>query len=393
MKDSNMIILPSGRQLQRYKNTVEQSPGLKTDMLRWMHQAAVKGNVTAAGRKGGIMHDEMKIQSDLVMRKAGTDIMLSGWVDTGEEAFNWSLLKSGEMSRKLASHVLQVTFLGYTGFRFPLVHFPTDCVTASELHIITWNVISELQTWGFTVDYIMQDGGEQNREFMNMHYSGNPVDHKFLCKNIVDPSRQIALVQDFSHNLKKLRNGVLNSGIGQKNTRYLLHKGKPIVWAQWIKAVQWDRDSNPRRVHYKLTDSHLYPNSAEKMRNHLAEEMMDEDMLHLMQLYQATLIDGSVLDGALALLKNSSILIRVFRDRRGISSVSDGRLHELRSVLKWFTEWENDVKSSGVASAQRGKSLPSQQCLDDIKSLLMTFEVIVGIHLSDCPSSSIVPAR
>ena len=35
LKDSNMMILPSGRQLQRYKNAVPQSSGLSTAMLHW----------------------------------------------------------------------------------------------------------------------------------------------------------------------------------------------------------------------------------------------------------------------------------------------------------------------------------------------------------------------
>ncbi len=89
------------------------------------------------------MHDEMKLQEDLVMRKDGVDMKLIGWVETGEERFDLSLLKTGQLGQKLASHVLQVTFLGYTGFRFPLIHYPIDCVSASELHIIVWGAISQ----------------------------------------------------------------------------------------------------------------------------------------------------------------------------------------------------------------------------------------------------------
>jgi hypothetical protein len=112
----------------------------------------------------------------------------------------------------------------------------------------------------------------------------------------------------------------------------MMYHDKPIVWDQWIKAAQWDRTSNPRRVHHRITDSHLYPNPAEKMRNHLAEDMMGEDMLHLMKLYQATLVDGTVLDGAVALLENSTVLVGIFRDKRGISSVNDNRLRDFFGV-------------------------------------------------------------
>ena len=49
--------------------------------------------------------------------------------------------------------------------------------------------------------------------------------------------------------------------------------------------IQWDRSSNPRRVNHRVADAHLFPNPAEKMRNHLAEDMIEEDMLHLMKIY------------------------------------------------------------------------------------------------------------
>ena len=206
MKDSSILLLPSGRQLQRYKNNVPQSPGLSRDMLHWMYQSAQKVKLTDAGRHGGLIHDEIKIQEDLVLKKDGSDVKLSGWVDTGEEAFNLSLLKSNGQTRKLATHVLQISFLGYTGFRFPLVHYPTDGIKASELHVIIWDIISELMCWNFNVDFILQDGGEQNREFMLMHFNSNPINDRFLCVQIANPDRKLAMFQDYSHNLKKLRN-------------------------------------------------------------------------------------------------------------------------------------------------------------------------------------------
>ena len=41
------------------------------------------------------------------------------------------------------------------------------------------------------------------------------------------------------------------------------------------------------------SDQHLYPNSSEKMRNHLAEDMLNEDFLYLMEAFQSDLNDGS----------------------------------------------------------------------------------------------------
>ncbi|XP_052065893.1 uncharacterized protein LOC127705600 [Mytilus californianus] len=139
-------------------------------------------------------------------------------------------LDGKQSSRKLATDVLQITFLGYTGFRFPIAHFQTDGVKASELYIIIWYLISQLQSLGFIVDFIMQDGGRQNREFTKLHFT----------------------------------------------------------------------------------------DTADKMRNHLAEKVLNEDMLQLMKSYQNSLINGDVLNSAIDLLQQTSKLITALRHPQNI---------------------------------------------------------------------------
>jgi hypothetical protein len=75
--------------------------------------------------------------------------------------------------------------------------------------------------------------------------------------------------------MKKLRNAVLKSGETKgQHTRKMVHQDNPIVW---INAVEWDRNVNSQPFHFNVTDTHLYPNGSEKMRNQLAEQMLDED--------------------------------------------------------------------------------------------------------------------
>lgn len=59
----------------------------------------------------------------------------------------------------------------------------------------------------------------------------------------------------------------------------------PVVWNQWLDAARWDEE----------THSYLHPNSSEKMRNHLAEEILDLNMLNLMQNYKQSLKNGNIL--------------------------------------------------------------------------------------------------
>lgn len=95
---------------------------------------------------------------------------LVGFMDTGDEAESLRTVKEQEVKQSLASEVLQISFLGYTGFRFPIAHYPTGGVTAAELYVIVWDVVSNLQSWGCTTNYILQDGGNQNRQFMKLYF-------------------------------------------------------------------------------------------------------------------------------------------------------------------------------------------------------------------------------
>lgn len=58
-----------------------------------------------------------------------------------------------------------------------------------------------------------------------------------------------------------------------------------------------------RPLCHKITDQHLYPNSSEKIRNHLAEAMLYEDSLYFKKVFQLDLNDGSHLDSSIQLLK------------------------------------------------------------------------------------------
>ena len=77
--------------------------------------------------------------------------------------------------------------------------------------------------------------------------------------------------------------------------------GKCIVWEHWEQAAKWDRETNSRRIHRKITTEHLNPDGPQKMRNSLAEEMLDNDMLYLMTSYRNSFESN----GANTLMKRS----------------------------------------------------------------------------------------
>ena len=80
--------------------------------------------------------------------------------------------------------MLQFVFLGHTGFRFPLAHWPTKEVDPATLYIHFWKSVYWLLQGGFSVHYCCCDGGSTNRSFIKLHFSGkDPCAEKFTTVN------------------------------------------------------------------------------------------------------------------------------------------------------------------------------------------------------------------
>ena len=62
LKSSGMMVLPSSRLLQMYKNSVKQERGLNQEVFKLMRQETNKRKIGLMGCTGGIMSDEMLIQ-------------------------------------------------------------------------------------------------------------------------------------------------------------------------------------------------------------------------------------------------------------------------------------------------------------------------------------------
>ena len=61
--------------------------------------------------------------------------------------------------------------------------------------------------------------------------------------------------------------------------------GSRILWDHWEDTVRWDMEHNIIRVNHRLTEEHVSLDSAAKMRNKLAFEVLNKDMLHLMEVH------------------------------------------------------------------------------------------------------------
>ena len=380
LRDSGLVYLPSANLLQRYKNCLSQSPGLNENMLLWMFKEAERLQID---RKGGLILDEMAIQDDLNMSFSEGQNMVDGLVDLGKFAHDMNFLNTKKNDLKLATHVLQFMFLSYDGFRFPFAYFPSVGANAPELYVTVWEAVRKLSGYEFDIDYVCIDGASNNRALQMMHFDdkGDARAKQFSATNPYGTPSSVTFIMDYSHNIKKLRNNVYSSraGPGNDSKRLLQKDNKFITWDHWIRAFNWDKLKNPVRVHPKLTNDHLFLSKSAKMRNHLAEDVLDEDMLHLMQQYQLslTVTAASELDQTIKLLKLTSKVIALFRDRRPLTDLSDPRLQCLGELEAWLDQWSESVSEINDKSAsEKNKMFISKETYSDLLSMCLGFTAI-----------------
>ncbi|XP_070556109.1 uncharacterized protein [Ptychodera flava] len=401
LKSSGMLLLPSGRLLSMYKNCVGHSPGFNDTLLQWMVKEAENMKLSDDGLNGGIILDEMAIQEDLQLKFHNGEAEVVGLVCLGDENNDMQTLISGQDIAVTATHVLQMVYLGNTGFRFPFAHWPTKEVDPATLYVNFWNAVKWLRKGGFNVTYCCLDGGQANRSFVQMHFKGKDiVKEKFTTKNPFTHEPMVFYMDPW-HNFKKIRNGIEKSSQAGKTARTLQNGDGHILWKYWKSAYTFDQETHSLPLHHKLTPDHFDLTPATRMRNHLAEHVLNKDMLYLMKEFKkhrqtqgASSSECRDLDAVILLLSHTSKLITNFTDWRPIHSTLDERLVDNDRTLQYFKEWEEAVYSLvGVSAAQKNKMLLSDKARFDITSMVLGFREICLISASKHPGSGIVAAR
>lgn len=68
-----------------------------------------------------------------------------------------------------------------------------------------------------------------------------------------------------------------------KKPRCLTVGGKTILSSQFIDAYNWDQNSHSLPMHERLTQKQFHINPSQKMRNNLAEDVLNSKILFLMK--------------------------------------------------------------------------------------------------------------
>ena len=343
-----------------------------------MRNEAIRLSLPEQGWWGGILIDEMSIQQDLQIIKKGRDMCLVGNHDIGSLGNLADKISKEQTKLQLAKSVLQFIFLGHTGFRFPVAHFPVTTAQAHHLFFNFWEGVDLLDDYGFKVEYCSTDGAMSNRQFLKIHFLQDAFEKGFMSISPINPEKKMIFLMDVKHNLKKIRNGLLKSNGIDKSLEVA---GSAVKWSHFQEAHDYNK-SHLWKIHQKLSDEHFELTGPNKMRNKLAEDVLDSEMLNLFrELKKSKGSDCLQYNGTIALLEKTSKLVSFAQDMRPLTQF-DQRIETLHELKNFFLTWDKSPPKEKLSS----------QCMEDIFSYLLG---MISLHnqVSQRGYNVLVPAR
>lgn len=325
---------------------------------------------------GMILLDEMSIQQDLQISKKKDKWEIVGAVDLGPLVNNLEELKQKKKDIEMASHCFQYLFVSFGGFRWPVAYYGSHNVNGHAIYLTFWELVNTLRTYGFHVHTALMDGSSNNRQFIRLMISG---ENARLCRystlNPYDVKSKVVLMQDIKHVFKKIRNSLFSSSNKPESKRTLILNNHEILWEHFERAANFN-NQHSFRIYRRLTKEHVCLNAQLKMRNHLAMEVLNGDMLNLMKTYQNSLEAPSDLQSTISLLEHTAIMVDIFSDIHcKIENLYDSKIGKLQKVLEFFHAWEEQHKSPQSTK----KHLITRETRQDIDSSLYGFMELVRI--------------
>ena len=335
-----------------------------------MYDRAIQEPDTKATFNGFIMLDEMSIQKDLQVQKKGGDWEILGAVDMGSlvNGLEYLSRKSDEIT--LATHYFPFIYSSFGQFRFPAAYYASNNANGHSIYLTLWPLLDALSEYDFKVHAVLLDGSSNNRQMTRIMTS--PTSARILKYVVQDPycpSHLVCIVQDIKHVLKKIRNSVFSSRLTTNAKRLLKLNDEYICWEHFEGAFEMSINSKTS-IYYRLSRDHIYLNPQSKMRNHLAEQVLNADMLNLLSYYRCTLANPNSLNSTLEFLRHTAILVDIFLNTNSlITSEYDSRIGQVSKVLEFFHSWERQFESS----KEKARHLITRETREDIDSCLYGF--------------------
>jgi hypothetical protein len=392
----DILKLPSGRTLRRYKNAqVVESGWFDKDIKRMVAAMAAKGCKPAA-MYGGLMFDEMKIKDGLVWSQATGELV--GWSDIGERATDEDLsefLDEKEVVNSkgaVATHMLQFMWTSVTeDFTYCLAYFLTDGVPAHDLYGMIMDGITRLGRQGLHVVFTVCDGAGENTAWSKMckcadskfkpSYISEDSD-AYYFPNPVFPQEYVAILPDPPHVEKLIRNccwssfndDMKNSDNEPMRKMCIKVKGewKYITWRHWRATMEADvKRPTGARLCPRLNRDAIELSGWSKMRCALSTVAMEEATQNAMR----DLFKDGEAAGSLAVAGISRQIHAIMDSNAPICLA--GQVQPLLNAAKQVQQWVSDLKSDDRYKLTWNKHTLTPYLLDAIPKLAWGVDLIV----------------
>jgi len=384
--------LPSTRTLYDYSHYMEHGLGVQCKVLEQLIHTAQNLGCYDIEHKSfvGILHDEIKIKSDLVYNKSTGEIV--GYVKLDEVTNELLKLHHTTGSLPAAQYLLVTMVRGITStLRYPLAAYATNTASCTSLYNIIWECMEYIElTAGLKVLYICCDGAIQNRQFFQLHGTGNELVYK--TKNLyASEERDVYFISDPPHLLKTSRNCYANS-FAHSDVRHMWFSSN-ISWAYIEKLYEEKCCKSEYSMCPKLTRQHLQLNTYSKMRVSLAAQVLSATVANALEHcygdhVAATVRFIRVMNKWFDVLNVKNVYEGKHKnndDLQPFTDLNDPRLRWLEEdFLNYLDDWKDACKkrAGNFSKKERLNMQLSRQTLSGLRQTSQSVAEIVRILLA-----------
>lgn len=246
-------------------------------------------------------------------------------------------------------HPICFLFVGLSSnFKIPVGYFYTAGLTGQQLHLLTIQILQDVEKVGFTVVRLVTDNYKTNVSLFRELCGGCDVEPVIL--HTLDKERKLFLSYDFCHILKNLRNQFVST------KRCLKNCGENIS-IQYLTDLQNLQEQLLVKPVRNLSSKHLQPNNFQKMNVKLAVELFLSQTIAALKLLKehGSSRDTSTFVGYGATIKFMEVVnewFQIHNVKNGSSvqkffSANDERLTWLESdCLSYFDLWKSSASNT-----------------------------------------------
>ncbi|CAB3994726.1 Hypothetical predicted protein [Paramuricea clavata] len=341
-----------------------------------------------------LLHDEVKIKSDLVYCKhTGELIGFANLGDVNNALVDFEKQCQIEVSNctpDIATYMLSFMVRGVSiSLEYPLAHFPcSSCISADQIYPLFWDGVRHLETLGLKVIASTSDGALTNRKFVKIHRSPKSPP-KTSMKSPPKSSEETVV-----YKTKNLYSADERDLFFVADAPYLIktNSGYDISWIHLENLYKDDLNRQGLKLIPKLKNDHIYLTPYSRMKVYLAAQVLSSSVANALDMFYSERVKGTVkfvrmFDTFLDCLNTRSLTEATRRKKSGIApyrSPEDPRLTWLKDeFLGYLDTWSNSVDAlSEIPPKQKLKMKLSQQTTEGLKMTVYSFVEIVKYLLS-----------